>query len=344
MWRRTFAPSKFLFDAHSRLVSGFRYRTRPTIGSLHWGSDLNSLGLENYILEYVVEKSTDRLVVVPDPILKSQLKRHSFSDRALVRLTGVTLDSLTGAIHLGEVFIQESVSLELETVLKYRKRPTCFFGIDEPAISIPFGGHYHWLLENLPRAIAALKFQGNAVFIAPTILTRLQRGALESLGAEVHYCNKVHKVDNLILATMARDCGWAHPGDIATLREQFNIKNNPGNSSLFISRVGARRSDFNTAKMDRLANDLGWRVIQAEDLSWIEGLEVFGDAKRIAGEHGGGLANIALAPRFVQVYEFYRRGFANPAYQILKEVIDNNSENYKSIEISSFSNLLEKVS
>jgi len=316
-------------------------RITPRQISLHWGGHHESHwdqvlepGIKKFIGVYALDPSPPVMFAVNDQIVSDYVHRHSFHDRAIVKLRNATFDPHSGDVFVGSRFIRESQAHRMEPGIRKSLR-TRSFG-DQPIIGVTQQTHYHWLIETLPRVIRAAEFEPKAVIIAPTGLSPVQRSAIETLCREIVYTDDRCKSNNLVLATTSEDSGWAHPRDLELLRKVFHIPDRIGSRQIFVTRVHSRRADATSREVERFAQNTGWMVVRAETLSWQEHLDIFGDARVIAGEHGAGLSNLALAPKGSFLTEILRRDCANPCYAALSMAINGDSTHYRSIELKNF--------
>lgn len=323
------------------LVEALWNRITPRQISLHWGGHRESHwdqvlepGIKEFIIFYALDPSPPVMFAVNDQIVSDYVHRHSFNDRAIVRLRDATFDPHSGDIFVGNRFICESHSHLAGPRVRKSLRIRSFG--DRSIIGIPQQTHYHWLIETLPRVIRAATFEPTAIIIAPTGLSPVQRSAIETLRREIVYTDDRCKSNNLVLATSSQDSGWAHPSDIELLRKFFRVPNRVGSRQIFVTRVNSRRSDATSQKVEHFAQSIGWTVLRAETLTWHEHLDIFGDACAIAGEHGAGLANLALAPKGSFLSEIIRRDCANPCYAALSVAINGNPTRYRSVELENF--------
>jgi capsular polysaccharide biosynthesis protein len=159
---------------------------------------------------------------------------------------------------------------------------------------------------------------------------------LEELGLNVLYSDARHHSNNLILATRGEDTGWAHPQDLDILRKTYKVPSTKGFRRILISRVGSRRSDYLSQTIQDFAEKTGWTIVQSENLTWDEALNIYGEASVIAGEHGAGLANVALAPLGTQLIELQRHSYPNPCYAALSQSLNGHASCYSRFPIDQF--------
>jgi capsular polysaccharide biosynthesis protein len=186
-----------------------------------------------------------------------------------------------------------------------------------------------------------VEYSPTSTLVASSALASYQKQALKMFNFDVHYCDKRHRPFEVVLAAFGSDSGWPHPNDVMTLRKKLSIPELPGTVPIFISRSGSRRSDSSTLKLDLWASSQGLKLVKCEDLSWEDELAIFKEASSITGEHGGGLANLILAPKGTLLHDVYRPEYANPAFQNLSNVINDGDQSfYKSYNFEDFLNFI----
>lgn len=310
---------KFIFE----ILVG---RLQPKIVSLNWGGHREGHYVSRHIKETLVEPSPNIVLSVKDQVIEALTHRHAFSDRAIYRLCDAAFDPITGDVYAGTKLVLESHSSSPS--LGLRRTSTVRNFAHRPLVGVPFQTHYHWLIETLPRVIAATHFDPTALLVAPTRLSSVQREAVEKLGHEVIYTDDRCQSDNFVLATRGRDSGWAHPKDLDMLRSVYGVPSKPGQNKIFISRVSSRRCDAISAAMHECAVSAGWNVVLAEELTFTEHLRLFAQTSVIAGEHGAGLANLALAPTGTGLVEFINTSCSNPCFNALSLVLNGCNDYY----------------
>ena len=311
---------------------------QPKVVSLNWGSHHQEHCISHHIKACLLETSPNIVLSVEDQVIEGLIHRHAFSDRAIYRLHDATFDPSSGDVYLGSKLVLESHSAS--TNLGFRRTSRTRNLHERPVIGVPFQTHYHWLIETLPRIIAATQFEPTALLVAPTRLSAMQREAIGKLGQEVIYTNDRYQSDNFILATRSRDSGWAHPRDLQTLRRFYEVPSKIGANYIFVSRISSSRSDSISIAMHECAVNTGWNVVLAEELTYTEHLDLFGGANVIAGEHGAGLANIALAPTGTRLIEFVNTSYANPCFNTLSLVLNGSNDYYSSHSRIDFEDVL----
>lgn len=312
---------------------------QPKVVSLNWGSHREEYSISSHIMEFFPEPSPNIVFSVRDQVIEGLIHRHAFSDRAICRLCDATFDPNTGDVYVSTKLVLESHSASPNMGLRRTLKTRNFSG--RPLIGVPFQTHYHWLIETLPRVIAATCFEPTALLVAPNRLSALQRDAIEKLGHEVLYTDDNCQSDNFILATRGRDSGWAHPLDFDILRNVYRVPSKAGTDNIFISRISSSRCDGVSIAMHECAVNTGWIVVRAEELTFTEHLRLFAQARVIAGEHGAGLANLALAPTKTCLIEFVNTSCSNPCFNALSIVLNNSNDYYSAYSRTTFEDVLK---
>lgn len=323
---------KFMFE----ILVG---RLQPKIVSLNWGSHREEHSISSYITEFLLEPSPHTVLSVRDQVIEGLMHRHAFSDRAIYRLRDATFDPNTGDVYVSTKLVLESHSASPNMGLRRTLKTRNFSG--RPLVGVPFQTHYHWLIETLPRVIAAIRFEPTALLVAPNRLSARQREAIQKLGHEVIYTDDHCRTDDFVLATRGRDSGWAHPTDLHMLRDAFGVPSKAGTDNIFISRISSRRCDGVSIAMHECAVNTGWNVVRAEELTFTEHLRLFAQARVIAGEHGAGLANLALAPTKTCLIEFVNTSCSNPCFSALSLVLNNSNDYYTAHSRTTFEDVLK---
>ena len=90
---------------------------------------------------------------------------------------------------------------------------------------------------------------------------------------------------------------------------------------LYITRRTARRRVINESELEPILARYGFEVVEAENLSLAEQIQLFSQAEAIAGPHGAGLTNIVFAPPGCKVFELFAETCVRPMYYQLADVI-----------------------
>lgn len=169
--------------------------------------------------------------------------------------------------------------------------------------------HGHWLLEALPRFLAATRHNsGKARIIVSSYIARYQTEMLVALGAceeDLYRLSPGEAVlcEELWAPSVAHSNElWLHPFANDTYRALIKAVGLEPSSilateRLFITRASRAedpRSVINCAELERIARRLGFRIVDPGSISWRDQVDLFARAGKVAGLSGSGLHNTAF--------------------------------------------------
>ena len=184
---------------------------------------------------------------------------------------------------------------------------------------------FHWMFDSLPR-LRLLAESGVAWdrIIAPR-QTRFQRESLELLGLGNRHIisegGQYIEASRLIVPTMPGLSGNPPRWVCDFLRDNF-LKHvrQPAQPErkIYISREreGTRRV-LNEAAIVEILKRNGFEIFFPEDLSFLEQVELFANARVVMAAHGAGLSNLVFCPRGTTVIEFFSPRYVNVCYWAL---------------------------
>ncbi len=226
---------------------------------------------------------------------------HVFDSRKLIDIKNVSVDTKSGIVFSNDAsIIAESSSWPSDRLIlssPYLPR----FSAQEVSsnfvnLVLPANGYYHWLIEDLPLFIFALRNtkENFKVFYfkdAPNYV----KDFIREIDAEKIEVSRGIKLPNLRFVTRGPDTGWPLSADIFELRNHFGIgKNNPpSGSKIYISRVNSKRSPIFERQLEKELDNAGWDVICMQELILSEQIKAFSMASKVCGVHGAGLAGIS---------------------------------------------------
>ncbi|MCS5704700.1 glycosyltransferase family 61 protein [Synechococcus sp. FGCU-3] len=237
----------------------------------------------------------------------------------ITRFKRVILESLPRAA---------SISLLAEAKLAVRSLAPRSHSVNGPAVSLVHrqaSNYGHWLMDYLPRALAALHFRqetgGSVKVIVPDSLAPWQLRSLELIGFDeedlIPISMNSTKVLNIKLeyAIFSRSHSFfsdprygckdaLSPLIFRSLKEkviQCMISREPEHRTkkLFILRKSAggmdRRFIINMFELKELLAPYGFEFIYLEDLLFDQQVELFKNASHVIAAHGSGLTNLIFS-------------------------------------------------
>jgi capsular polysaccharide biosynthesis protein len=132
------------------------------------------------------------------------------------------------------------------------------------------------------------------------------------------------------------DSGYPHRQDIEILRREMpplaagpahHYLNFGESKAIYISRVKSERSPANEIEfVERLRRETEIYVIEAESMSFLGQVSLFGTAKAVIGVHGAGLTNQVWMKPGSKVLELFDRSYSNPVFASLAKVCGHAHE------------------
>ncbi len=182
-------------------------------------------------------------------------------------------------------------------------------------------GYGHWLLEELPRLLAA-DLSGCDALLANV----RERFAVEALG-HFGFAGKVLPVrrdhhlqcERLAVPSLPGPAGWPTPEAVRLVttfaaglpRQEMGA----GGERIYVSRERAkRRRVANEEALWAQIEARGFRKVFLEELTWVEQIAVFRGAREIVAPHGAGLANLVFCEEGTRVVELFNRTYVNPCF------------------------------
>lgn len=221
-------------------------------------------------------------------------------------------------------FVREFVNIS-DVALRWLQQPEFFDNpfthprtnrvvIEEPVLLVfgPGSNVYgHWLLDFMPRIVIARQLMGATAddFVLPLPSDTpdwVVRMIHTFCGIDPGRFRYYSRNDDLVICRRACLPSYAHsgtPGDYAPhplMRTFYDQFGNPGaprtKRRICLSRrdqerhtLGVRRIFEQRETMERMAVARGFEIVQPEQLSFPEQVELFRSAKCILGEHGSGM-------------------------------------------------------
>lgn len=297
---------RFLRPLAQRVLNKFRVR-----------EGLLSVGFHHFLHNWdgLVEKLGTEQVLNPEISLvdsanSSWHQQHIFKARALWSVKDAVFDPKGGVLYLKGAAVMESHG---QSAIKKVRRTRPFlvqstsmkFRMPVIPLSQRTGNYYHWLIEELPRAISTRDTIGEHVIVLGRGQPEYVQDSLSLYGFNaIHELERTSRFENVILPARGMDSGWPHPNDIHALR---SIEVPEPQKSLprrfFIKRQGVRRPVANEGELEARLLELNIETIVLEDLGFEDQVALFSSATTVVGLHGAGLANLAFCKPTVKVFE-----------------------------------------
>jgi hypothetical protein len=225
--------------------------------------------------------------------------RHNFDSKFLIQISNVLVNTETNHIYVSEKFtdnfklLKESSSWPTELALFNGEKPVLnsIQKVGEASLGLPNNGFYHWLSDDLPDFLIG---STNTSVISYKNTSRTNLQVIELLGKKTINCDKWILVEKLTFVTKGLDLGYIHPAGAKALKEFAHsiIEHKPIRSEkIYISRSKSRRSIASENIIEEYLAGKGFKIVHAENLTFLEQVIEFSAAKLVIGIHGAGLSN-----------------------------------------------------
>ena len=225
---------------------------------------------------------------------------HFFSRREVVTVSNVLVNVDTGLIYISannknrKLALKESVEWPLDRALIFSKQPTTNMKLifDSTLAGIGNEGFYHAMSEGLP---SALMLNGDGYQLNSKFSKKIVTELLSGQNSHQRFGTGWVGSNEHTFVSKGNDVGYLHPGNAKIIREYAKSKLdstlNSNISKIYVSRNNSRRSIPREKDIENIFRDAGFTIIYAEKLTISEQINIFSNAKIIAGPHGAGLFN-----------------------------------------------------
>ncbi|MFM7522356.1 MAG: glycosyltransferase family 61 protein [Planctomycetota bacterium] len=249
-----------------------------------------------------------------------QFDRRSFDDEVLCRFAGGRV------VGPGVILSPDGDTIALDVSVSFGEEVAHWMqrsrGIPAPrplhgdiASVATISGHtyFHWLLEELPRFLAAAS-RGHDTIIAHRRLIGTVPAAIGYRGLLVDAAAGRHHVcEQLSVESFYGSTGHPTP-EVVRILQDFAPRIDTGEGTwgerLFVSRAHAAiRRLFNEEAIWSRLEPRGFRRLVLERMPWGEQIAAFSRARVIVAPHGAGLANLVFCQPGTRVVEAFHPGF-----------------------------------
>jgi hypothetical protein len=281
--------------------------------------------------------------VTSQPCLDSFFSAISFREIPEVTITRIP----GGSAHAGGVIISPDgttiardlsvdfgVPVSTHFLLDKRiTRPQRLRGSALSVASASSCSYYHWLLDELPRLLLATSESFNSIICSRD--SSQHRQALEMIGTQgkqIVYTDTNRRLpgnhysaDILIAPSYISPVGEPSPLLVKLLKDfakSVVSESITYPAKIYISRSKARgRRLLNEEKLYPILEAAGFRVINLEDLTWHEQINLFHNAQEIISPHGAGLANIVFCSNAPKVIELFHSSYVHWCFWKLAHLV-----------------------
>lgn len=254
-----------------------------------------------------------------------------FARRYVYRLRNVTVNIKTGACCSDtHGFLESYGSLGRWLQAKpIHRKDGCQFAAGVPVICINSTGYYHFIMEELPRLLWALKQYPDLMLICPLkipdyvadIYSGLRKKNILQLDPVPISAENII-ADDFVFTQAEAYSGFVHKSDIICLRNIFlTAASSPNKVKIYVSRRHSSRSFCNEAELEQALVMRGFLILFLEQLKITEQIEYFRNAAMIVAPHGAGLTNIIWCSPNTKVLEMFNGTYFNDCYYRLSSQV-----------------------
>ena len=194
--------------------------------------------------------------------------------------------------------------------------------------------YYHWMFDIIPRLElirrSELKLKEIDWFVVNSLDKPYQRETLSLMGVPT---SKIIESDRhshiqatkLIVPSFPGYLDWVEPGTIEFLRQTFLPQINLVKSNtpkIYISRAKAKnRRLVNESEVAQLLESQGFQTIFLEEMSVLEQVATFANAKAIVTPHGSGLTNLVFCEPNTKVVELFSPNYVRTDYWMISQYL-----------------------
>ena len=192
--------------------------------------------------------------------------------------------------------------------------------------------YYHWMFDILPRLElikrSEINFNDIDWFVVNSVSKPYQQETLKLLGVP---SEKIIESDRhshiqateLIVSSFPGYLDWVPEGTVKFLRQTFlpqiDLVSNQADK-IYISREKAKnRRLVNETEVSQLLNKFGFTTVFLEEMSFLEQVAIFANAKVIVAPHGSGLTNLAFCSPNAKVVELFSPNYIRTDYWMISQ-------------------------
>jgi hypothetical protein len=251
-----------------------------------------------------------------------------FARRHVYRLSDVCVNVKTGACCTdSHAFLESYGSLSRWLIAKpISRKDWCRVAIGTPATCINNTGYAHFVIEELPRLLWALKIYPDLHLIHPEIIPGYAREIYTELRERnilKYPCIAISEenliVNDFVFTQSEAYSGFWHKLDIERLRKTFLIqeKEIDVKIKIYISRKNSNRSFCNENELEQVLALRGFKVVYREKMKFMEQIALFSKADIVVSPHGAGLANIVWCSKKTKIIEIFTTTVYNDCFSRL---------------------------
>ncbi len=196
--------------------------------------------------------------------------------------------------------------------------------------------YYHWMMDILPRLeilrLGGIDLDSVDHFVINYSEKSFQKETLSHLGIPLDKVissddTSFIQADELIVPSFPGYLDWVPYGTIRFLRQTFlaklSLENANYGDKIYISRDRAKhRKIINEKAVRQLLTQQGFKIVYLEEMTVLEQVALFANAKVIVTPHGSGLTNLVFCSPRTKVIELFSPHYLRTDYWMISKELD----------------------
>jgi hypothetical protein len=264
--------------------------------------------------EQIETYSEGKSLEIFDP-RSNRMVGHYFNPRIEALVRNVIVEPKQGLIYTKEgKLISESTNWSTSNLYEsfpWNPKRVNHVAPTNLVINLTSSAFGHWLVEDVASSLYLIEKHPEALILVSKKRSRFITELLEFLGREYIESDGPIRVPNLLTVTHQNDSGWMHPRDLQIL-EKFKMRI-PGETTygkrIYASRRSLKRSPSNEKEIESLFRDLGFEVLQLENMDLVSEINLMKGVQDLAGVSGSWQFNIIWADKAQSMFDIVNENY-----------------------------------
>ena len=193
--------------------------------------------------------------------------------------------------------------------------------------------YYHWMFDIIPRLEllrrGEIKVKDVDWFVVNSLSRAYQKETLSLLGIPLEKVieSDLHshiQAEQLIVPSFPGYLDWIPEGTIKFLRQTFlpliNLVATAKLQKIYVSRARSKhRQLINEAEVSNLLKRQGFKTVFLEDMSVLEQVATFANAKVVIAPHGSGMTNLVFCSPNTKIIELFSPNYVRTDYWMISQ-------------------------
>ena len=187
--------------------------------------------------------------------------------------------------------------------------------------------YFHWMTDCLPRLAVLDQFPADCGILVPALKFAYQRQTLDLLGLmpRVRETTEQHIiVEDYYFSSFTGMTACDNPYAIKFLRSRFlplADPDAPTYEKIYIHRKNKTRGIQNDSEVLEFFSGLNWTIVDLEQFTLRQQIQIFKKARIICSQHGAAFANLAYASPGCAVIEMLAENYLNGCFEGMSDYL-----------------------